>query len=56
VLPEIDYATLDYDAFATNYAAYLTDTLGDLDGLESQAYTPVLDWLDDLIRSMRVGQ
>jgi hypothetical protein len=55
VLPEIDYKTLDYDAFATNYASYLAKTLGDLDGLDAQGYNPVLDLLDNLIRSLKVG-
>jgi hypothetical protein len=55
VLPEIDYTTLDWDTFSANYASYLSKTLGDLDGLDGQAYTPVLDLLDNLIRSMKVG-
>jgi hypothetical protein len=55
VLPEIDYTTLDYDAFAQNYLPYLEETLGKLDGLDAQAYTPDLTLLDNLIKSLRIG-
>jgi hypothetical protein len=55
VLPEIDYTTLDYDAFAQSYLPYLEETLGKLDGLDAQAYTPDLTLLDNLIKSLRIG-
>lgn len=55
VLPEIDYTTLDYDAFAVRYPQYVEQTLTALDGLDPGAYTPDLALLDDLIRSIRIG-
>jgi hypothetical protein len=55
VLSEIDYTNLDYDAFSQNYTEYIEQTLSDLDELDAQAYTPALDVLDDLIRSVEIG-
>src|SRR5690606_34591253 len=55
VLSEIDYTNLDYDAFSQNYTEYIVQTLSDLDELDAQAYTPALDVLDDLIRSVEIG-
>jgi hypothetical protein len=55
VLSEIDYTTLDYDAFAQNYLPYLDETLATLDGLDAQWYTPDLTLLDNLIKSLKVG-
>jgi hypothetical protein len=55
VLPEIDYTTLDYDAFAQNYLPYLDETLATLDGLDAQSYTPDQTLLDNLMKSLQVG-
>lgn len=54
-LPEVDYTTLDYDAFAAGYVQYVEETLNTLDGLDAGTYTPDLALLDDLIRSIRIG-
>lgn len=56
VLPEIDYTTLDYDAFAANYTTYLAETLAALDGLDAESYTPALGLLDSLIASITIAE
>jgi hypothetical protein len=56
VLPDIDYTTFDVDAFAADYPNYVNKTLGELDGLDSQAYNPTLNVLDDVIRSINIGE
>ena len=55
ILPEVDYTTLDYDAFAAGFPQYVEDTLSDLDNLDAGAYVPDLALLDDLVGSIRIG-
>ncbi len=55
ILPEVDYTTLDYDAFAVGYSQYVAETLTALDDMDAAAYLPDLALLDDLIRSISIG-
>lgn len=51
-LPDVDYNTFNYDAFAVQYPQYVERTLSSLDGLDTGAYMPDLALLDDFIRSI----
>lgn len=57
VFPEqIDPATLDMDALASGYAAYLTESLTQIESLADADFYPALTTLDGLIASIAVQE
>jgi hypothetical protein len=56
VLPDsIDDNTFDYNDFVDNFQTNMSQTLADLDSLDSQGYAPDLALLDLLVQSLVVG-
>jgi hypothetical protein len=54
-LDEVDYSTLNYDAFATTYETYLREANANLNALDPRATFPSLEVLDALIESITVN-
>jgi hypothetical protein len=56
-LPDsIDNNTFDYNAFVDNFQTNMSQTLADLDSLDSQSYSPDVALLDSLVQSLVVGE
>lgn len=49
-----DYPTGDYLKFSENFAAYAASVTADLNQASPASFTPNLDWLDEMLRSLRV--